>query len=387
MKKSILFLFILLAFLGCKEKYISPVVSPNTGYLVVDGSINAGLSSTEIILKRTVALDNPSVVYEGGATVSVIGEDNSIFALNEAAKGHYLASSLNLNKAKKYKLHILTTDSKVYESDLVEVRNTPAIDSLSWKYDSNGLELFVNTHDATGLSKYYQWNYTETWEYHSPFLNYFNYKQLNTSSGIKYTLEYFDPILITYNSAIYTCWPTENSSSILLGSTVSLSSDKILLPLTYISRGDVKLSQLYSINARQYSLSEGRYNYLQKMKKNTEGTGSVFDAQPSELMGNIHCTTNASEPVIGYIDICNTQETRLFIKNAQLPDWNFVTPCLKTEIPNNVDSITLAHRNFYPAYAAKYSPTGRAILSYYFSTPNCVDCTFWGTNIKPTFWP
>lgn len=387
MKKTILFLFILLAFLGCKEKYISPVISPNTGYLVVDGSINAGLSSTEIILKRTVKLDNPSVVYEAGATVSVIGEDNSIYPLKEAGTGHYLASSLNLNKAKKYRLHILTTDSKVYESDLVEVRNTPAIDSVSWKYDSNGLQLFVNTHDATGLTKYYQWNYTETWEYHSPFLNYFNYLQLNTSSGIKYTLTYFDPILITYNSAIYKCWPTENSSSILLGSTVSLTSDKILLPLNYISKGDVKLSQLYSINTKQYSLSEGRYNYLQKMKKNTEGTGSVFDAQPSELVGNIHCTTNASEPVIGYIDICNIQEYRIFIDNQQVPDWNFVTPCLKTEIPNNIDSITLAHRNFYPAYAAKYSATGSAILSYYFSTPNCVDCTFWGTNIKPTFWP
>jgi hypothetical protein len=387
MKKLIIFLFILVAFWGCKEKYVSPAISPDTGYLVVDGSINAGSDATEIILKRTVKLDAPSVIYEAGAIVSVIGEDNSITALQEGTQGHYLSANLNLNKAKKYKLHIQTTDSKVYESELVDVRNTPPIDSVSWKYDNNGLQLYVNTHDASGLTKYYQWDYTETWEYHSPFLNYFNYLQLNTSSGIKYTLEYFDPVLITYNSAIYTCWPTENSSRLLLGSTVALTSNQILLPLTYISKGDVKLSQLYSIKTRQYGLSEGRYNYLQKMKKNTEGTGSVFDAQPSELVGNIHCITNPSEPVIGYIDICNVQESRIFINNLQVPDWNFVTPCLKTEIPNNVDSITLAHRNFYPAYAAKYSPTGSTILSYYFSTPNCVDCTFWGTNIKPTFWP
>ncbi len=387
MKKLIIFLFILVAFWGCKEKYISPAISPDTGYLVVDGSINSGAGNTEIILKRTVKLDAPSVVYESRATVSVIGEDNSIFALNETSTGHYMSSSLNLNKAKKYKLHILTSDSKIYESDLVSVRDTPPIDSVSWQYDNNGLQLSVNTHDPSGNTKYYQWDYAETWEYHSPFFNYFNYRQLNTSSGIKYTLEYFDPILITYNSAIYTCWPTENSSTILLGSTVSLTSNKIFLPLTYISKGDVKLSVLYSIKTRQYGLSEGRYNYLQKMKKNTEGTGSVFDAQPSELVGNIHCTTNATEPVIGYVDICTVQESRTFIKNLQVPDWNFVTPCLKTEIPNNIDSITLAHRNFYPAYAAKYSPTGSNILSYYFSTPSCVNCTFFGTNIKPTFWP
>jgi len=94
-----------------------------------------------------------------------------------------------------------------------------------------------------------------------------SYQQLNTPSGIKYYLGYFDPVLITFNAAIYTCWPTENSSNILTGSTVTLTDNKIYLPLTFISKGSVKLGINYSIIARQYSLSEGRYNYLQKMKK------------------------------------------------------------------------------------------------------------------------
>ena len=386
MKKLICFLFLIIAIGGCKEKYVSPVISPTTGYLVVEGTINAGNTTTEIILKRTVKLDNPVIVFESGALVSVLGEDNSIFPLNENGSGHYLGSNLTLNKAKKYKLHIQTKDTKVYESDFVEVRNTPAIDSISKQYTSTGLELFVSTHDATGLTKYYQWDYTETWEYHSPYKQLVTYQPTNTPSGIKYYLAYFDPVLVSFNSAIYTCWPTENSSTIISGSTVTLTDNKIFLPITFISKGSVKLSQLYSIIARQYSLSEGRYNYLQKMKKNTEGTGSVFDAQPSELVGNIHCTSNATEPVIGFVDICNIQEKRIFINNTELPDWNYKTPCLKTEIVNNIDSITFVHDRFYPIDVAKLSPFG-GILSYYFSTPNCVDCTFWGTNKKPSFWP
>ncbi len=386
MKKLIFILFILIAIGSCKEKFDSPVVSASAGYLVVEGTINAGNVVTEIVLKRTVKLDNPVIVYEPGAIVSVLGEDNSIFPLNENGSGHYFGINLTLNKLKKYKLHIQTKDGKVYESDFVEVRNTPAIDTISKQYDNTGLTLYVSTHDATGLTKYYQWDYTETWEYHSPYKQFMVYQPLASSSGTKYYLWYFDPVLISYNSAIYTCWPTENSSTILSGSTVTLTDNKIFLPLTFISKGSVKLGQMYSINTRQYSLSEGRYNYLQKMKKNTESTGSVFDAQPSELVGNIHCTTNASEPVIGYIDICNIQEKRIFINNSDLPDWNYVSPCVKTEVPNNIDSITFVHDQFYPIDVAKMSPMG-GVLSYYFSTPSCVDCTFWGTNKKPSFWP
>ncbi|MCX6205246.1 MAG: DUF4249 domain-containing protein [Bacteroidetes bacterium] len=387
MKKLICFILLTIAIVGCKEKYDSPVVSPTSGYLVVEGTINVGNVTTEIVLKRTVKLDNPVIIYESGALVSVLGEDNSIYPLNENGTGHYKGSNLTLNKAKKYKLHIQTKDSKVYESDYVEIRNTPAIDSVSKKYNSTGLELYVSTHDATGSTKYYQWDYTETWEYHSPYKQYLSYQQLPPPNINKYTLVYFDPALISFNSAIFTCWPTENSSAIISGSTVTLSDNKIFLPITFITKGSVKLSQLYSINTRQYSLSEGRYNYLQKMKKNTEGTGSVFDAQPSELVGNIHCTTNATEPVIGYIDICNIQEKRIFINNSELPDWNYLAPCLQTEVKNSVDSISFVHDRFLPTDVAKYSPTGLAVLSYFFSTPACVDCTIWGTNKKPSYWP
>jgi hypothetical protein len=42
MKKYFNYLLLLFIAIGCKEKYISPVVSPATGYLVVEGIINSG---------------------------------------------------------------------------------------------------------------------------------------------------------------------------------------------------------------------------------------------------------------------------------------------------------------------------------------------------------
>ena len=105
------------------------------------------------------------------------------------------------------------------------------------------------------------------------------------------------------DTTIYKCWKTLNSTSIIIGSSESLSTDIIYLPFHFIENGSEKLSILYSMKLKQYAVSHEKYLFLQKMKKNTEQTGSLFDPQPSQLSGNIHCLTDPNETVIGYVEI------------------------------------------------------------------------------------
>jgi hypothetical protein len=390
MKRLFIAISTLILFGTCKEKYVSPANTPVTGYLVVEGVINAGNGLTNIVLKRTTKLDSTSIVYEKGATVFVEGENNTKFNLLESSAGNYSANGLGLNNALKYRLSILTLDGKKYQSDFVTVQSTPPIDSVSWKQDSLGAHLFINTHDPTNQTKYYQWDYTETWEYHSPYITYFIYDPFDTlpSGRIRYRFIFRDPIMVSFDTTIITCWQNDYSKNVLTGSTISLSENKINLPLNFIPIGSVKLAVLYSINTRQYSLSEGKFQFLQKMKKNNEATGSVFDAQPSELVGNIHCITNPSDPVIGYVDICQIQEKRTFIKNSQLPYWGYKTPCKQVEVEDSIDSITyMRSQGFVLTTAGRlgvlFGPPG----THWYSTPECLDCTLTGTNKKPPFWP
>ncbi len=59
------------------------------------------------------------------------------------------------------------------------------------------------------------------------------------------------------------------------------------------------------------------------MKGNTENVGSIFGSQPNEITGNIHCVSNSSEPVIGYIGAGRSQHERIFISNSDMPSgWN-----------------------------------------------------------------
>jgi hypothetical protein len=385
---SILIIFLLGA---CKEKYISPANTPVTGYLVVEGVINSGNGTTKIILKRTTQLDSNDVVFEKGANVYVEGENNTKFSLIESGAGNYSVQGLNLNNSIKYRLHINTKDGKVYQSDYVIVQSTPPIDSVSWKQDSLGVHLFVNAHDPTNNTKYYQWDFNETWEFHSAFLKYYKYIPIFTSNGLRYGFTNIDSIRGYFDSTVIKCWHEEFSTNIIIGSTISLSENKIYLPIHFIPTGSVKMSVLYSINTRQYSLSEGKYQYLQRMKKNTESTGTIFDAQPSELKGNIHCISNPGDPVIGYMDICQIHESRIFINNDQLPNWDYRAPCMRFEFTSDLDQSTLAHSLGYePIYKGKEPVIGPPPFgspgTFFYSTPECLDCTLTGTNVKPSYW-
>ena len=111
------------------------------------------------------------------------------------------------------------------------------------------------------------------------------------------------------------------------------------MPLLFIEPASEKLSVLYSINVKQYALSHEAYLFFEKVKKNTEQVGSVFDPQPSELQGNIHCITIPDEMVVGYVDILEEKTQRIFISNAMLPGWNYRAHCRVFKIDNNPDSI------------------------------------------------
>ena len=178
-----------------------------------------------------------------------------------------------------------------------------------------------------------------------------------------------------------------NSSSITLGSTEKLTSDIVYLPVQYIEPHSEKLSVLYSINLRQYAISKGNYLFLQKMKKNTEQLGTIFDPQPSEISGNIHCLADPGEVVIGFIEVTQEQVKRIFISNSQVPGWNYDPGCVETIIDNNLDSIAKHGSDLYPTLPSGLDPFGG--IAKFHATPdkNCMNCTFRGVSQKPAFWP
>jgi Domain of unknown function (DUF4249) len=389
MNKILYGLIILLGIMACKEKYVSPVVSPPTGYLVIEGVVNSGQGPTTIKLSRTTALENPQTLYEKNADVKLEGEDNSVVSFKEKGIGEYMVDSLRLKNSVKYRLNIRTSNGKSYISDYVAAKNNPPIDSVSWVQNTEGVKLFINTHDALNKTRYYLWDYEETWEFHGAYRSYIKYNVVTKPSAEKAYLAVYRDTLNSafFDSTQYYCWQNFKSNTILLGSTAKLDKDIVNLPLAAIPRASIKLSVLYSILVKQYSLTPEAYAFLEIMKKNTEQTGSVFDAQPSALKGNIYNPKDLDEPVIGYFSICPIQEKRLFIDNLQLSRWGYSPGCDEVKFINNSDTIRLKALDLVPTRVVPSPVPFPIIPEFYAARYDCMNCKLNGTNDKPSFWP
>lgn len=373
--QNLILLSLLFLVVSCKEEYIPKVKSTEQSVLVVEGILNNGNGPTIIRLTRTYKLDDSAVLRpETGAQVSVEGNNGAAFYLFDGrGDGSYFSEQLPFDPAEQYRLHIMTYDGKEYVSDFVPVLKNPPIDSVSWKRTKNGVQLYVNTHNPENDTRYYRWEYDETWEIQSAYFS--SWKVVNNQ-----------PVKRTPDEFVYECWRYYNSSNILLGSTTQLSSDVVFeMPLIFIPEESDKLSVRYSVLVRQYALDKQGYEFYQLLKKNTESLGSIFDAQPSESGGNVHSVSDPTETVIGYITATPVQEQRIFISKKDVTDWKFHLNCgIIVEVPNNPDSFPKYFGGDFLPFSAEpdFLPT-----KFYASHRECVDCTIrGGSTERPFFW-
>ncbi len=381
--KFITFILLVIAITGCKKPYNPPAVTTVPGnYLVVEGVINGNSDSTIIKLSRTVNLSqNTNSKIETNAKLSVEDISGNIYPLNEASSGKYTGGPLNLDSTKKYRLHIQTSNGKTYFSDYVQFTPTPAIDSIGYTLTGNGLQVYANTHDPKNSTRYYRWEYGETWKFHSKYQSSF------ITNGTAIVLRRPDQL-------VYYCFGNDVSSNIILGSSEKLQQDVIYQnPITTIVSTSEKIENKYSILLKQYALTKEAYLYWQNLKKNTEQLGSIFDAQPSTTSGNIHNAADPTEPVIGFISATNVKSKRIFIANEALPpSWQPLYPydCEQDSTFNNYQGQNQVANYLIPIGSTaipiseiyiKGNPVG-----FFSSSIACTDCTIRGATKQPLFW-
>lgn len=255
----------------------------------------------------------------------------------------------------------------------------PQIDSITWS-QPDGVEIFVHTKNPGNNTRFYRWEFTETWEYKASF-----------DSNLKF--ENGRIVFLSPADQTYTCWSSLSSGSIIIGNTTALSEDRVSYqPIQKLTHPDERVSFKYSILVRQYGLPEEAWQFWNTLRKNTELTGTLFDPQPSLLPGNITCISDPSEKVIGFITAGEIAEKRIYIKNNELTNWEVLSDssCLAI-LPESVDEslVYLASDTSYgPAYFKEQfppAPSGPRKLAV--AKKTCLDCRRkGGITIKPIFW-
>lgn len=406
-----LFFCLIITITGCKKSYKPPAIVAPGSYLVVEGVINAGPGQTTIVLSKTVSLASSTTINPVLHAIIMIESDRGAsYPVPEAGLGKYTSENLFLDITAKYRLHIRTADSHEYLSDFVPVTNSPPVDNVSFAVKNNGIQIYVSTHDPTNTTRFYRWEYEETWVLHTAYFSLF---KSNGDTVLDRDLD---------NDQIYQCWRSDTSTTITLATTSGLSSDVVNnAPVTFIAAGSRKLdgkqsqvfiqkqpeTNAYSILVKQFALTGDAYHYWINIKKNTQDIGKIFDPQPTEIRGNIHSVTDPLEPVLGYISVGTVTTKRLFIANGDIPTvWTLNSPydgCrldslfLDTLLKGHLERINEENTAFNlnkgtQSYELQipvlgiYDPLTGKIIGHTGSSPDCVDCTLQGTNKVPAFW-
>lgn len=366
---------------SCRERFEAEGNFKNKSYLVVEGFINVGEGITRIKLSRVTGLNEPDeLVSETDAHVFIEGEDGSVYNLQNLNNGIYESEELNLGFDHDYRLRVETAGN-VYLSAYTTPVISPGVDSVGWTKDAdNYVNIHVSTHDPRNNTFYYKWEYEEVWEVRSTYVSKWAYEngviRVRPSDEVK---------------RMSFCWPYDANQDLILASSLQFTTDAItLFPLTKFHVAGPRLGWRYSITVKQRALTLDEYEFLQIMRKNSSDLGSFFDAQPSQLPGNMY-SADSNEPVVGFVGSYSSELTQLIIKREQVSDFSYTTPCFFEPAEAYLDDpqfsdYLVGFQTLEPIYGPS-EDDAPSVIGFSVARKECSDCRILsGSAPKPYFW-
>ena len=214
---------------------------------------------------------------------------------------------------KTYILHITTSDQRKIESSPQTLRAVPPIKKV---YSEeiivensrlgkvvNGFNVMLDVDDPASKGDYYRWSWL-------------HYEQLDFCA-------LFDGIpagITTYSTLVgvgccQPCWDIvrcyDNCANVL---SDALSNGKT------ISRH--RISRIpycpkdYYIEIQQSSISREAYDYWRTIDQLTTNNGSLFDAAPATVRGNLKCVSDPAQVVYGLFEVSDLKEGGFFISRT-----------------------------------------------------------------------
>lgn len=386
---SILQLLLIFSIVSCTEPY---ALQSNTyeSALVVEAVLTNEAKQHEVKLTRTYRLEENDNEVETGAVVKIYGDDGSVQDFEEI-DGIY--KSINIFQAiagVKYKLTVETSNGNNYVSNLETLTTTTPLDEVTATAVTNngerGVEIAVNSYDPLNTSKYYRYTYEETYKVIVP-----------RWSPNKLTFTNDNEIIISLRDdpQTRTCYTTNKSNNIILISTIEMTEDRVTnFPVKFIPQNNYSIANRYSILVKQYVESFNSYNFYRILKSFSNSGNVLSQIQPGFIYGNIQCTNNPNEKVIGIFNVASVSSKRIFFNYEEIfpgelfPDY--LDTCDIKEFDSSCFGPSCSANGFYSLKSNYMS--GK--LVYYASEgvifkmvkPICGDCTTFSSNIIPAFW-
>ena len=169
--KTAIFILLVLVITGCTEQY----AFKNTEFesaLVVEGTITNEVKKQTIRLSQVYQLEETGPKFETGANVFITDDLGNEYQFKEKDTLYISLSEFRAEPGRKYQLKIKTKEGKNYVSDEQILTTETKIDNVTATVQNvdgeTGVQIYVNSYDPTNTSKYYRYEYTETYKIIAP---------------------------------------------------------------------------------------------------------------------------------------------------------------------------------------------------------------------------
>jgi hypothetical protein len=374
---------------GCTEPYILETNSYEET-LVVEATITNELKKQEITLTKSSRFEDTETQIESGATVYIIDATGIQYDFDEDSGKYVSRNEFQAETGKEYRLNIKTKDGRTFESTTEKLTTINPIQDLKLAIETkdsiSGVAIRVNSYDPTNQSKYYRYEYEETYKVVTP-----NWSSL--TPVITFPQNGGNPTIYTIPNSTDTkvCYGSKKSTDIILYNTNELKEDRIDFPVRFISDQNYIISHRYSILVRQYIESLASFTYYKTLKKISSSGTTLSPLQPGILNGNIK-SVDGDDKIIGYFDVASVSTERIYFNYTDLYPGKtlrpYYTECDQQKLTWCFFGIDCDGDNL-----AYYFDT-KTIMIYYYNLGNtytifpyaCGDCTSFASNIKPAFW-
>ncbi|MEW7291509.1 DUF4249 domain-containing protein [Aquimarina sp. 2304DJ70-9] len=371
--------------------------------LIINTTMTDEVKHQKVLLSRTFRFEDSIPPPENGAAVKVIEGSGVeyLFSAENQTPGTYISEQeFAIQPDKEYTLSIKTSDGRSYISDKASLPQQTSIENVYAKQITNdqgveGVGIFVTTFDPTGNSKYYRYEYEETFRFEAPFWVETDVRAIKETNE-----EGEDEISFVFEVRPLgerICYRNDLSNEIIITDTNDFSEDRLTdFLFRFIPAEDVKVADRYSILVKQLVQSREANEFYETLNNFSESESLFSQVQPGFIRGNIVSETNPDEKVLGYFEISSIATERIFFNRGDI---------LREELPSfelECFEVTIAPAPFEPE--EDFRRRLRAVINsnrlkflvsvggspggsvFTFVPRQCGDCTALGKSDPPDFW-
>ena len=371
------------ATISCIEEFNAGTIEFEDA-IVIEASITNEFSFQKILLSRTFRFEENGPQAESGAIIQVTSSSNSTYTFHETETGVYISDiQFSAQPTVSYQLSITSSNGRAYTSELTQLTSSSSsIDNIYAMRETNidgvdGIVVYLDSSDPTNSSKYYGYEFEETYQIIAP-------KWVPD----QFIITNLDPFAFNIGPRTQEerlCYKMVKSQGRLIATTNLLSEDRISKFLVkFFPIDDIRNNSRYSILVKQYTISAPSHRFFETLNNFSSSESLFSQNQPGFLARNVFSTTNPEEKVLGYFEVSSIAQERFFFNRSDYTieryPWVSCEP-FEANPPETLSLSSLVRTNKVSYWAGAFGPEPIFIVNRL-----CGDCTEFGSNIKPDFW-